>query len=51
MCSLLRMNLRSSEIARLFCLSERSVEGHRTHIRGKVKLKRGEDLMQYLARL
>jgi len=50
-CSLLRMNLRSAEIGRLFCLSERSVEGHRTHIRKKMKLSHSEDLMLHLAKM
>ena len=50
-CTLLRMNLRSAEIARLFCLSERTVEDHRANIRKKMKLKRSEDLIVYLTKL
>jgi tetratricopeptide (TPR) repeat protein len=45
-CSLLRMNLKSEAIAQLFCLSERTVENHRMHIRKKLKLKAGEDLFK-----
>jgi tetratricopeptide (TPR) repeat protein len=51
MCSLLRMNLRSAEIARLFCLSERTVEDHRTNIRRKMKLPRAEDLIATLTKM
>jgi tetratricopeptide (TPR) repeat protein len=43
-CSLLRMNMKSDEIARLFCLSERSIESHRYNIRRKMGLKRDEEL-------
>jgi tetratricopeptide (TPR) repeat protein/DNA-binding CsgD family transcriptional regulator len=50
-CTLLRMNLRSAEIARLFCLSERTVEDHRANIRKKLKMKRSEDLITYLTTL
>ena len=48
-CSLLRMNLRSAEIARLFCLSERTIEHHRANVRTKLKLKTSDDLMKILA--
>jgi tetratricopeptide (TPR) repeat protein len=51
MCSLLRMNLRSAEIARLLCISERTVEHHRAHIRSKMKLASGQDLILHLAKL
>jgi tetratricopeptide (TPR) repeat protein/DNA-binding CsgD family transcriptional regulator len=50
-CSLVRMNLKSEDIARLLCLSERTVEDHRTNVRKKMKLKRAEDLMSYLVKL
>ncbi|MFI5201808.1 MAG: LuxR C-terminal-related transcriptional regulator [Candidatus Kapaibacterium sp.] len=38
-------------VARLFCLSERTVEDHRANIRKKMKLKHSEDLMAYLVKL
>ena len=44
MCTLLRLNLKSHEIARLFCLSERSVETHRFNIRKKLALPRESDI-------
>jgi tetratricopeptide (TPR) repeat protein/DNA-binding CsgD family transcriptional regulator len=50
-CSLLRMNLRSIDIAKLLGLSERTVEGHRTHVRRKMKISNSEDLMVHLARM
>jgi tetratricopeptide (TPR) repeat protein/DNA-binding CsgD family transcriptional regulator len=49
MCSLLRMNMRSAEIARLFCLSERTVEHHRAHIRKKMQMQTSDDLIKHLA--
>lgn len=48
MCSLLRLNLKSHEIARLFCLSERSVETHRFNIRKKLGLDREKSLSMFL---
>ncbi len=48
MCTLLRLNLKSHEIARLFCLSERSVETHRFNIRKKVGISREENLGGFL---
>jgi DNA-binding CsgD family transcriptional regulator len=43
-CTMLRMNLRSHEIASLFCITEEGVNFHRTNIRRKLKLKREEKL-------
>jgi tetratricopeptide (TPR) repeat protein/DNA-binding CsgD family transcriptional regulator len=48
MCSLLRLNLKSHEIARLFCLSERSVETHRFNIRKKLKIGHEQNLVTFL---
>jgi len=48
MCSLLRLNLKSQEIARLFCLSERSIETHRFNIRRKLGIGREHNLSNYL---
>lgn len=48
LCSLVRMQMKSEEIARLFCISHRSVETHRFRIRKKLRLDRGEDLAVYL---
>jgi DNA-binding CsgD family transcriptional regulator len=48
-CSLLRMNLKSEEIASLFCLSPRSVEFHRYNIRKKLGLKKEQNLPLFLA--
>jgi DNA-binding CsgD family transcriptional regulator/septum formation topological specificity factor MinE len=47
-CSLLRLNLKSHEIARLFCLSERSVETHRFNIRRKLGMDREKSLSLFL---
>jgi tetratricopeptide (TPR) repeat protein/DNA-binding CsgD family transcriptional regulator len=43
-CSLLRIGLTSSDIASLLRISERSVEGHRYHIRAKLGLRRDQDI-------
>ena len=45
------MNLKSEDIARLFCLSDRTVENHRMHIRKKMKLESGEDLFKFFSTL
>ena len=43
-CSMLRMNLKSHEIAQIFCTTDRGVEFHRLNIRKKLKLQREEKL-------
>jgi len=50
-CSLLRMNLRSDQIAKIFGVSERTIESHRFWIRKKMGLAEGEDLAIFLAKL
>ena len=48
-CALLKLKLISTDIAKLLCLSERSVEGHRLRIRRKMGLAHGEDAHTVLA--
>jgi DNA-binding CsgD family transcriptional regulator len=48
-CALLKLKLTSADIAKLLCLSERSVEGHRLRIRRKMGLSQGEDVHTVLA--
>lgn len=48
-CALLKLKLISSDIARILSLSERSVEGHRLHIRRKMGVSQGEDVHAVLA--
>jgi tetratricopeptide (TPR) repeat protein/DNA-binding CsgD family transcriptional regulator len=43
-CSMLRMNLKSIEIAQIFCTTEKGVEFHRTNIRRKLGVRREEKL-------
>jgi DNA-binding CsgD family transcriptional regulator len=43
-CTMLRMNLRTQDIAQIFCISEGGVEFHRKNIRKKLKLGREEKL-------
>jgi tetratricopeptide (TPR) repeat protein/DNA-binding CsgD family transcriptional regulator len=43
-CTMLRMNLKSVEMAQIFCISEGGVEFHRSHIRRKLKLTKEEKL-------
>ena len=43
-CTMLRMNPKSHEMAQIFCISEKGVEFHRTNIRRKLKLGREEKL-------
>jgi len=47
-CALLRLNLTSSDIARLLFLSERNIENHRYRIRGKLSLDTRESLHEFL---
>jgi DNA-binding NarL/FixJ family response regulator len=47
-CTLLRLNLKSQEIAKMFCLEERSVETHRFNIRRKLKLETKQSLSNFL---
>ncbi len=50
-CSLVRMNLKSEDIARLLCLTDRTIESHRYNIRRKLNLKKEESLPLVLAKL
>ena len=50
-CTLLRMQLRSKEIAELLNVSLSTVNHHREHIRHKCKLKRRESLVLFLCSL
>jgi DNA-binding CsgD family transcriptional regulator len=43
-CTMLRMNLRTQDIAQIFCISEGGVEFHRKNIRRKLKLGHEEKL-------
>lgn len=51
LCKLLRLNLHTSEIAQLLCLSERTIESHRFAIRRKLNLMHEEHLADVLASL
>jgi len=50
LCALLKNNLSSKDIARLLNISVRSVESHRLSIRTKLRLKRKDNLVQFLTR-
>jgi tetratricopeptide (TPR) repeat protein len=51
MCMLIHVKLQTAAIARLMCLSERTVEKHRENTRKKLDLKKGEDLAEVLRKL
>ncbi len=51
MCMLIHVNLKTPAVARLMCLSERTVEKHRENIRKKLDVKKGEDLAELLRKL
>jgi tetratricopeptide (TPR) repeat protein/DNA-binding CsgD family transcriptional regulator len=50
-CALLKLKLTSADIAKVLCLSDRSVEGHRLRIRKKMGLAQGEDVHIVLAEI
>jgi DNA-binding CsgD family transcriptional regulator len=47
--AMIRMDLKSADIARLFSITERAVEFHRLNLRKKLRLKKGEELTKYLS--
>lgn len=49
--AMIRMELKSSDIARLFSITERAVEFHRLNLRKKLNLKAGETLPTFLSQL
>ncbi len=48
MCMLIHVNLQTAAIARLMCISERTVEDHRANVRKKMSLQRSDDLAKHL---
>ncbi|HZK75753.1 MAG TPA: tetratricopeptide repeat protein [Candidatus Kapabacteria bacterium] len=50
MCSLVRVGLRNPEIAKLLCLSERTLENHRFNIRKKFSIKTERSLHDFLSK-
>lgn len=50
-CSLLKLHLSTADIATMLCLSERTVDGHRMHIRKKLGIGSRDDLAEAVARI
>ena len=50
-CMLMHVNLQTAAIARLTCLSERTVESHRLSVRKKMCLEREDNLLDVLRKL
>jgi DNA-binding NarL/FixJ family response regulator len=48
MCQLARLGLKTTEMARLLCLSERSIESHRYSLRKKLGLSSEQNLTEFL---
>jgi tetratricopeptide (TPR) repeat protein len=48
MCQLARLGLKTYEMSRLLCLSERTIDGHRNSLRKKLGLKPNESLKDFL---
>ncbi len=48
LCQLLRTGLKSIEVARLMCITERGVEQHRLRVRRKLSIKGKESLTEFL---
>ncbi len=51
MCQLARLGIKTTEMARLLCLSERTVDSHRLNLRKKVGLSKDQSLSKFLAEL
>jgi tetratricopeptide (TPR) repeat protein len=51
MCLLARLGIKTSEMARLLSLSERTVDSHRLNLRKKVGLKKDQSLTKFLTEL
>jgi DNA-binding CsgD family transcriptional regulator len=49
--AMIRMDLKSADIAKLFSITERAVEFHRLNLRKKLKLKQSEQLPKFLGSL
>jgi tetratricopeptide (TPR) repeat protein len=47
--AMVRMDLKSTDIARLFCITERAVEFHRLNLRKKLVLRKEANLQKFLA--
>ena len=51
LCTFLRMNLNTKEIAEIMGLSVRSVESRRYRLRKKINLSKDQDLVSFLIKL
>lgn len=49
LCSLLKISLGTKEIAKLLCVSVRTVENHRHNIIRKLKLPKGKSLQNFIS--
>ncbi len=49
--AMIRMDLKSADIAKLFCITERAVEFHRLNLRKKLQLKKTDQLTKFLSGL
>ena len=51
MCQLARLGLKTYEMSRLLCLSERTIDGHRNGLRKKLGIKPNENLKEFLGKI
>jgi tetratricopeptide (TPR) repeat protein len=51
MCLLGRLGIKTSQMARLLCLSERTVDSHRLNLRKKIGLKKDQSLIAFLSEM
>ncbi|MDP4199395.1 MAG: hypothetical protein Q8922_10965 [Bacteroidota bacterium] len=48
-CSMLKLGLKTNEVARLFCITPRAIEFHRLNLRKKFGLRKEDNLERFLA--
>ena len=51
MCQLARLGIKTTEMARLLCLSDRTIDSHRLNFRKKAGLSKEQSLTKFLGEI